>query len=97
MNPVLQSLIWLAALTAAASAADMPKPNVARQVSQYGITWTFDRPCIVGRFVSGDWWVTGPSENQPGHGREVSRIVSIAGLMLLLDVPRERKERLMIG
>jgi hypothetical protein len=29
-------------------------------VTQYGITWTFDRPCEVGRFVTGDWWVVGP-------------------------------------
>ena len=41
--------------------------------------------------------VTGPSENQPSYGREVSRVVSIAGLMLLLDVPKERKEKLMTG
>lgn len=29
-------------------------------VSQYGITWTFDRPAPVGRFVNGDWYVVGP-------------------------------------
>ena len=29
-------------------------------VSQYGITWTFDRPVECGRFVTGDWWVVGP-------------------------------------
>ena len=32
----------------------------AGQVSQFGITWTFDRECSVGRFVNGDWWVVGP-------------------------------------
>lgn len=31
-----------------------------QSVSQYGITWTFDRPAEVGRFISGDWWVVGP-------------------------------------
>jgi hypothetical protein len=29
-------------------------------VSQYGITWTFDRAYTCGQFVNGDWWVVGP-------------------------------------
>lgn len=29
-------------------------------VSQYGITWSFDRAYQVGHFVNGDWWVVGP-------------------------------------
>src|SRR5512146_1572656 len=29
-------------------------------VSQYGITWTFDKPAPVGQFVNGDWYVVGP-------------------------------------
>ena len=32
----------------------------ASQVSQYGITWKFDRDYPVGQFVNGDWWVVGP-------------------------------------
>jgi hypothetical protein len=32
----------------------------AQEVSQYGITWKFDKPHPVGKFVSGDWWVVGP-------------------------------------
>jgi hypothetical protein len=31
-----------------------------RQVSQFGITWTFERECTVGRFANGDNWVIGP-------------------------------------
>jgi hypothetical protein len=38
-----------------------------------------------------------PGENQPGYGREFARMTSIAGLMLLLDVPQEKKQKLMIG
>lgn len=34
--------------------------QTASSISQDGITWTFDRPCQVGRFVNGDWWVIGP-------------------------------------
>ena len=30
------------------------------QVSQYGITWTFDKAYPVGQFCSGDYWVVGP-------------------------------------
>ena len=32
----------------------------AISVSQWGITWTFDKPATVGKFVTGDWWVLGP-------------------------------------
>jgi hypothetical protein len=30
------------------------------EVSQYGITWTFDKPARAGQFITGDWWVQGP-------------------------------------
>ena len=29
-------------------------------ITQYGITWTFDRAYPVGQFINGDWWVVGP-------------------------------------
>lgn len=31
-----------------------------REVTQHGISWTFDRPYQAGRFVNGDRWVIGP-------------------------------------
>ena len=31
-----------------------------RELSQYGITWTFAEPVQAGRYVTGDWWVVGP-------------------------------------
>lgn len=31
-----------------------------KEVSQYGITWTFDQPAKTGQFITGDWWVIGP-------------------------------------
>lgn len=34
--------------------------ELASEVSQYGITWKFDRPYPVGQFINGDWWVIGP-------------------------------------
>jgi len=30
------------------------------QISQYGITWRFDKAYPAGKFVTGDWWVVGP-------------------------------------
>ena len=36
---------------------DLP---LQKSVSQYGITWTFDKPARVGRFINGDWYVVGP-------------------------------------
>jgi hypothetical protein len=46
-----------------------------------------------------NWMVqfTGPSENQECYGREIARANSIGILMLMLDVPRERRQKLMIG
>jgi hypothetical protein len=37
-----------------------PAVRAATSVSQYGITWTFDRDYAVGRFCTGDYWVVGP-------------------------------------
>ena len=31
-----------------------------KEISQYGITWTFERPVRAGQFINGDWWVVGP-------------------------------------
>ena len=31
-----------------------------KEITQYGITWTFDRPVTSGQFITGDWWVIGP-------------------------------------
>lgn len=36
--------------------------EMAKEISQYGITWTFDQPREVGQFISGDYWVVGPVE-----------------------------------
>lgn len=58
------------------------------------------------RYLARPWldhlasWTTqhlGPSENQVNYGREFSRITATAGLLLMLDVPRERKQALAVG
>lgn len=46
--------------------------TVGNNISQYGITWTFDKPYQCGQFVNGDYWVVGPvtvqSVNPPPTG-----------------------------
>ena len=36
------------------------RADQAQSVTQYGITWTFDKAYPVGQFVTGDYWVVGP-------------------------------------
>ncbi|MBN2583027.1 MAG: hypothetical protein JXL80_08160 [Planctomycetes bacterium] len=48
-------------------------------VSQHGITWTFDKPARVGRFVNGDYYVVGPATVKaispaPADGRNGSTL-----------------------
>ncbi|HUT57248.1 MAG TPA: hypothetical protein VNA25_05175 [Phycisphaerae bacterium] len=48
-------------------------------VSQYGITWTFEKPARVGQFVNGDWYVVGPVtvkalDPKPLYGDEIPEI-----------------------
>lgn len=59
--------------------------ETAQTISQYGITWTFDKPCIVGRFVTGDYWVVGPVvvrsvDPAPEPGRNGSMVNPQAGI-----------------
>ena len=54
---------------------DLP---LAPSVSQYGITWTFEQPARVGRFVNGDWYVVGPAtvkmiDPKPLYGKEIPK------------------------
>jgi len=55
----------------------------------------FERPWFdhIGSWV---FQLTGPQENQANYGREFCRSVSFASLMLMLDVPQERRRTLMI-
>ena len=43
--------------TAAVGAARLTETDT---VTQYGITWTFDKKVKVGQFVNGDYYVVGP-------------------------------------
>ncbi len=54
-----RTALWLTLLSAATPAPGAEQARAA-SAAQYGITWTFDAPARVGRFVTGDWWVVGP-------------------------------------
>ena len=56
----------------------------------------FQRPWL-DHLMSWEQQQLNPNENQPNYGREHGRIVSIASLMLCLDLPKEKKEKLLIG
>lgn len=40
--------------------AESAEIKYRKEISQYGITWTFDKPVKSGQFITGDWWVIGP-------------------------------------
>jgi len=42
------------------AAAFAPAVFAATSVTQFGITWTFDKPQKIGQYITGDWWVVGP-------------------------------------
>jgi hypothetical protein len=62
-----------AAPPATPSLEDLP---LRESVSQWGITWTFDKPARVGQFINGDWYVVGPVtvtaiDPKPLNGNEI--------------------------
>ena len=57
---------------------DLP---LRQSVSQYGITWTFDKPARVGQFINGDYYVVGPVtvtviDPKPLWGDEVKETIN---------------------
>lgn len=51
-----------------------------KEITQYGITWTFDKPVVSGQFITGDWWVIGPVriiriEPEPGPVKTDAAII----------------------
>ncbi|SDE15942.1 hypothetical protein [Rhodococcus tukisamuensis] len=58
---LVASILALAGVLPACAAPAVVNVQRANQISQYGITWRFDRDYPVGQFVNGDWWVVGPA------------------------------------
>lgn len=44
----------------ASAFAATARAELTSAITEYGITWTFDKPYESGRFINGDYWVTGP-------------------------------------
>jgi len=67
---------------AASKLEDLP---LKESVSQYGITWTFDKPARVGQFINGDWYVVGEVtvkmiDPKPLWGNEVTDQIDKSGV-----------------
>ncbi|HWB04159.1 MAG TPA: hypothetical protein VG796_14120 [Verrucomicrobiales bacterium] len=72
------AFILCACLFAGAAVAD--ELPLRQRVSQYGISWTFDRPARVGQFVNGDFYAVGPVniidiDPKPQWGAEVGELI----------------------
>jgi hypothetical protein len=71
--------------------------QLVNSISQYGITWTFDKPYLIGQYLSGDYWVQGPititsispapSGVAAADGSGTYRNGSMVNPMLLNDAP----------
>ena len=75
----------------------LPKLQAAGEVPAWAdFERYFQRPWLDNINV---WFyqMTMPNENQPIYGREWNRLTAMASLMLMLDVPQEQKQKLMIG
>ena len=67
-----------------AGAGDSETARKVESLAQYGVTWRFDEPVRVGRYVNGDFWVVGPVrvrsvDPAPAPGRSGSVVNPKAG------------------
>jgi hypothetical protein len=72
--------------------------TTAKSITQYGITWTFDKPYIVGTFINGDFWVKGPviiTDITPKSTAIDSRIIN--GSMLNPSLGKQGFDNWMLG
>ena len=60
----MKKAILGAATLAALAWSPILRADQASSISQYGITWTFDKSYEIGKFKSGDFWVVGPVKIQ---------------------------------
>lgn len=82
-NSTVRTLVTLVAVALSPLVA-----KAATSISQFGITWTFDKDYTVGQYANGDYWVIGPvtitaispaSEIVAGHTRNGSMVNPVAG------------------
>jgi len=59
--PATLACLFLAACGGGGFPANIPDiPSITNQITQFGITWTFDKAYPSGQFANGDYWVVGP-------------------------------------
>jgi hypothetical protein len=75
----------------------LPKLKPAGDVPSWEEFEGYFSRCWPDHLISWEQQELVPNENMPNYGREHARVVSIASVMLMLDVPQERKEKLAIG
>ncbi len=77
----------------------------AQEITQYGITWHFDKPYPVGQFVTGDYWVVGPvkvesvtpvSGSMTTVGAGIDTVKSIYGAVAMQDDDRLRNGSMIV-
>jgi len=72
--------------------------NTANSLTQYGITWTFDKPYTVGTFINGDFWIKGPVtiiDITPKSTMVNGRIIN--GSMLNASIGKQGFDNWMLG
>lgn len=75
----------------------LPKLKPAGDIPSWDEFEGYFSRCWIDHLMSWEQQELVPNENMPNYGREHSRLISIASVMLLLDVPKEKKEKLTIG
>jgi len=75
-DPTIRRPVVIYSQSNAPTAPKLEDLPLRESVSQYGITWTFERPARVGQFVNGDWYVVGPVtikaiDPRPLYGSEI--------------------------
>jgi hypothetical protein len=75
----------------------LPKLKSVGEVPSWDEVTGYFSKCWIDHLLSWEQQEFVPYENMPNYGREHARVVSIGSLMTMLDVPREKKEKLVIG
>ena len=75
----------------------LPKLKPAGDVPSWAEFEQYFSRCWPDHLLSWEQQELVPNENMPNYGREHARLISIASLMLMLDVPGEQKQKLTIG
>ncbi len=85
------------------SCPEMWANSPRREISQHGITWTFDREYPSGQFVTGDWWVVGPVKvlsvspvAGPVEASGQTAVKSIYGAVAMQDDSRMRNGSMIV-